>query len=110
MKVTYRQAAQTDLTRQFRYFLVKLDLPYIAVRLKEAIRNTVKEISKHPRIAPPYHLRNPELQYLRSWPVEGFDAIRLYFLVEDDAMRVIRILHGKQDVRAILERERPSGK
>jgi plasmid stabilization system protein ParE len=74
VKVTYRHAAQTDVTRQFRYYLVDLDLPHIAVRFKEAVKRTVKEISKHPRIAPPCRLRNSELQNLRSWPLDRRSA------------------------------------
>lgn len=35
-------------------------------------------------------------------------AIRLYFLLDNDTMRIIRILHGKRDIRSILEREQPS--
>jgi plasmid stabilization system protein ParE len=38
--------------------------------------------------------------------VAGFEAIRFYFLVEDKAIRVIRILHGKRNIRRILEQER----
>lgn len=109
MKVTYRQAAQTDLIRQFRYYLITLELPRIALRFKEAVRSTAKQISRQPNIATPCYLRNLELQSLRSWPVDGFEAIRLYFLAGDGAMRVIRILHSKQDVRGILEREKLSG-
>ena len=109
MRVTYRQAAQTDLIRQFRYYQVTLELPQVALRFKEAVKNTVNEISQYPNVATPCHLRNPELRSLRCWPVDGFEAIRLYFLVENGLMRVVRILHGKQDVRAILERERLTG-
>jgi toxin ParE1/3/4 len=105
VKVTYRQASRDDVTRQFRYYLVKRISPEIAVRFKEAVGKTAKTISTQPRIAPPYHVRNPHLQNLRSWPVVGFEAIRLYFLLEKDTMRVIRILHGKQDIRRILEQE-----
>ncbi|HMC62309.1 MAG TPA: type II toxin-antitoxin system RelE/ParE family toxin [Candidatus Solibacter sp.] len=108
MKVTYRQASRDDVTRQFRYYLVKLNLPDVAIRFKEGVRKTVKAISQQPRIAPLYHLGNPQLQNLRFWPVAGFEAIRLYFVLENETMRVIRILHGKQDVRGILERERSS--
>jgi plasmid stabilization system protein ParE len=50
-------------------------------------------------------LRNPQLQNLRFWPVAGFEAISLYYFVEEDVIRVIRILHGKRDVRRILEGE-----
>ena len=80
----------------------------LAVRFKEAVKKTAKTIGRRPLIAPPYVLRNPQLQNLRSWPVEGFEATRLYFLVENGAIRVIRILHGKQDISGILERERPA--
>ena len=105
MKITYCQASRDDVTRQFRYYLVKLDLPEIAIRFKEAIKTTAKTIQEQPRAAPPCRLRNPQLQNLRSWPVTGFDAIRFYFLVDDDTVRVIRILHGKRDVRKIMDQE-----
>lgn len=82
MKITYREAARDDLARQFRYYLVALNLPEVAVRFKESAKKTAKAIREHPRAGPPYRLRNPELKNLRSWPVAGFDAIRFYFLVE----------------------------
>ncbi len=106
MKITYRQAARDDVTGQFRYYLVKLNLPEVPVRFKEAVKRAVKAMSEQPRSAPPYRLRNPKLQNLRAWPIPGFEAIRLYFLVEDEAIKIIRILHGKRDVRRILEQER----
>jgi toxin ParE1/3/4 len=109
VKITYREAARDDLTRQFRYYLVTLNLPEVAVRFKECARKTAQAIREHPHAGPPYRLRNPQLRNLRSWPVAGFDAIRIYFLVEQDVIRVIRILHGKRDVRKILEGETTAG-
>jgi toxin ParE1/3/4 len=106
VKISYRQASRDDVTRQFRYYLLKLDLPEVAVRFKEAVRKTAKAIGKQPGAAPPYRLRNPQLQNLRSWPVAGFEAIRFYFLAEDETIRVIRILHGKRNIHGILEQER----
>ena len=43
------------------------------------------------------------------WPVAGFEAIRIYYLLDKDTIRVIRILHGKRDVKRILEREGGDG-
>lgn len=106
MKVSYREVSRDDVTRQFRYYLVKLDLPEAALRFKDAVRKTAAAISKQPYAAPPYHLRNPQLRNLRSWPVAGFEDIRLYFVVENETVRVIRILHGKRNVRGILEQEK----
>lgn len=104
MKVTYREAARDDVTRQFRYYLV-LGLPEVAVRFREAVRRTANMIAENPLAAPLCRLHSSELRNLRSWPVAGFEAIRFYFTVDQEAVRVIRILHGKRDVQRILKRE-----
>jgi toxin ParE1/3/4 len=109
VKITYREAAGDDLTRQFRYYLVTLGLPEIAVRFKECARKTAKAIAEHPRAGPPYRLRNSELENLRSWPVSEFEEMRFYYLVEEDVVRIIRILHVKRNVRKILESEKAAG-
>jgi hypothetical protein len=41
-----------------------------------------------------------------SWPVKGFEAIRIYYVEVPGCLRVVRILHGKRDVRRILEAEK----
>ena len=105
MKVSYRQAASDDVVRQFRYYLVTLNLPDIAVRFRDAVRRTVESLREHPFVGPRYGSSSPQLQNLRSWPVAGFEAIRIYYLLDEDAIRVIRILHGMRDVKRILERE-----
>jgi len=105
VKISYRQAASDDVVRQFRYYLVTLNLPDIAVRFRDAVRRTVESLREHPFVGPRYGSSSPQLQNLRSWPVAGFEAIRIYYLLDEDAIRVIRILHGKRDVKRILERE-----
>jgi plasmid stabilization system protein ParE len=50
-------------------------------------------------------LDNPRLKGLRSWPVSGFEAHRIYYVETPDAIRVIRILHGMRDLPPILEDE-----
>ena len=42
MRVAFRQAASDDLVRQFRYYLVTLNLPEVAVRFRAAVRETVQ--------------------------------------------------------------------
>ena len=104
MKVLYRQTASDDIVRQFRYYLVTADAPEIAVRFREAVRRTIQSLSQNPHVGPRYSFANPLLQNLRSWPVTGFEAIRIYYALEEDAIHVIRILHGKRDVRRLLSK------
>ena len=106
MKVLYRQTARDDVIRQFRYYLVTENLPQVAVRFRDAVRRTVESLRQRPLVGPRYHSNNPQLQSLRSWPVARFEAIRLYYLLDNDAIHVIRVLHGKRDLKRILERER----
>jgi len=105
VKVLYRQTASDDILRQFRYYLLAADVPEIAVRFREAVRRTIQSLSQNPYVGPRYSSGNPRLQSLRSWPVAGFEAIRIYYALEGDAIHIIRILHSKRDVRQILRSE-----
>jgi toxin ParE1/3/4 len=103
VKVLYRQTASDDVVRQFRYYLVDQHLPEIAFRFRDAVRYTIESLRAHPLVGARYRSKKPELQNLRSWPVAGFEAIRIYYLADTDAIHVIRILHGKRDVKRTLE-------
>jgi toxin ParE1/3/4 len=105
VKVLYRQAASDDIVRQFRYYLLTAEASEIALRFREAVRRTIQSLSQNPNVGPRYSSGNPRLQNLRSWPVAGFEAIRIYYALEADAIHIIRILHGKRDVRRILQSE-----
>ncbi len=105
MKVLYRQSASDDVVRQFRYYLVAANLPEVAIRFRDAVRRTVQSLRLRPLVGPRYSSSNPQLQNLRSWPVAGFEAIRIYYLLDGDSMDILRILHGKRDVKRIIERE-----
>lgn len=106
MKVVYREAARDDIIRQFRYYLQTLGLPSVAVRFRESVKESVYRIAREPLIAPLSKLSGPDMDGIRSWPVTGFESIRIYLTVENDTMQVIRILHGKRNIREILEDRR----
>ena len=39
---------------------------------------------------------------LRSWPLKGFEPIRIYYVEVPGCLRVVRVLHGKRNVRRIF--------
>lgn len=90
MKVSYRQGASDDLVRQFRYYLTVEEVPEIAIRFRGAVRQTIESLRLNPFVGPRYFSGNPRLQNLRSWPVVGFEAIRVYYLVDEEVVHVIR--------------------
>jgi toxin ParE1/3/4 len=105
VKVLYRQTASDDIVRQFRYYLLTAEAPEIALRFRDAVRRTIQSLGQNPQVGPRYSSSDPRVQNLRLWPVAGFEAIRIYYSLEADAMHIIRILHGKRDVRRILGNE-----
>ena len=105
MKHTIRPAASDDILRQFRYYLVNQDRPEVANRFVKAMDKAVEKILRTPNAGAPKQLSNPSLAGLRSWLVEEFEDIRVYYLTEKDQVRIIRVLHGKRDIQRILERE-----
>jgi plasmid stabilization system protein ParE len=106
VKIAYRQAARDDVVRQFRYYLVTRNVPEIALQFRNAARLTIQSLRQHPFLGPHYPLRNPQLRDLRFFPVAGFEAFSVYYRVDGDTILVIRILHGKRNVRRVLEGER----
>jgi toxin ParE1/3/4 len=98
-------AARDDILRQFRYYLVEQDTPKVAERFLSAVRRTMEQIIRTPQGGAPKRLSREALQGLRSWPVKGFEEVRVYYLFYEASVRVVRVLHGKRDINNILEKE-----
>ena len=105
MKVELFPRAEADVIRQFRYYLVDQDSPMTAFRFREAVLESLDQLKPYPRIGSPCR---GSIRGLRSWPVKGFEMIRIYYLEVPDRLRVLRILHSKRDIRKILGREKLS--
>ena len=76
-----------------------------AGRFVESVQSAIESLAQHPEAGSPKFLGIPRLAGLRSWPVRGFPAIRIYYLLAGNELRVIRILHGKRDINPLLEDE-----
>ena len=102
MKYVIRPDAKDDIIRQFRYYLLA-DALEAATRFLDAVDESISQLCRMPESGAPKRLKNPLLAGLRSWPVKGFEQVRIYYIVEDKVLRVVRVLHGRRDIRAILE-------
>lgn len=60
---------------------------------------------ERPSAGSPRQLHNPALAGLRTWTVKGFDQFRIYYVASQDTLTVVRVLHGKRDISAILEKQ-----
>jgi len=100
-----RTAAREDILRQYFYYAIERDAPGVADRFLEAVQSAIEMLCRMPRAGAPKLLGNPNLAGLRSWPVRGFPAMRIYYLHFGDELRIVLILHGKRDINPLLEGE-----
>ena len=103
MKVDIFPRAEADIILQFRCYLLDQDAPSTAIRFRQAVIESIKQLHSHPLIG---SIVRSSIPGLRSWPVKGFDMIRIYYLEDPDRLRVVRILHGTRNVLRILKQEK----
>ena len=78
----------------------------LASRFLSAVESTIGFLYKTPLAGARYAPKKPRLKQLRTWPVQDFADIRIYYQLPDEAtMRIIRVLHGKRNVKRILLKE-----
>lgn len=106
MKAVIRQAAREDILRQFRYYLLEGALG-TANRFLDAVDESIVAICSMPNVGVSKPLRNPTLAGLRFRAVNDFENILIYYIVQPESLRVVRIPHGKRDIKNILEQEAP---
>jgi toxin ParE1/3/4 len=105
VKYVIRPRAKDDILRQFRYYLLENAFK-AAARFLDAVDESIETICQMQHIGAPKEFKNAALAGLRSWPVKGFEDILIFYAVRVDVLRVIRVLHGRRDIKKILERER----
>jgi len=104
MKLFIQAAAEQDVLFQVEWYADQ-GLSDIALRFRNEAARAIEALMRMPDAGPPKHIANPSLAGLRTWPIKGFDEFRVYYLVRDDTLLVVRILHGKRNTDAILRSE-----
>ena len=104
MKHVIRPAAKDDIIRQFRYYLLEGAFD-TANTFIDAVDGSIETVCRMPEMGAPKQFSNSILAGLRAWAVKGFEDMQIYYVIQDDVLRVVRVLHGKRDIGKILKRE-----
>lgn len=75
-----------------------------AIRFLENTESTLKDVAAFPGAGSPFESDHPGLANLRFRRVKGFPKHLIFYVEHDDAIEVVRILHGARDLDAELER------
>jgi toxin ParE1/3/4 len=102
MNAIILQAARNDIVRQFDWYFDQASL-VVAERFLAAVQASVSVLLEQPEIGSPRKFTAKSLVGLRSWPVKDFEDLRIYYLALPAEITVIRVLHGRRDVAALIE-------
>ncbi|MFQ4139817.1 type II toxin-antitoxin system RelE/ParE family toxin [Nodosilinea sp. PGN35] len=102
-QITVRPRASQDLDDHFTY--IAQSNSEAALRFFDAVRSTIAQIARMPGIGVVYPVQSAALQGLRKWPVKGLKQYIIFYLDLPEAVEVVRILYGSQDIDSILERQ-----
>jgi toxin ParE1/3/4 len=100
--------ARWDLDMYFLWYMDKAGMN-TAIRFQDAARMALDRVAELPSIGAPCIGGAPRLRGHRSWPVPGFEAIRIYYLEKDLSIDIMRVLHGAQDIDQVFETAHPYG-
>lgn len=103
MELQFLPGATADIVEHYRYYLIEQSASAVASRFVDSVRSSVYQLLPHPRMGAPVR---GSIRGLRSWPVQGFEAFRIYYLEDEKTLRVVRVLHGMRNVRRILKKEK----
>jgi toxin ParE1/3/4 len=102
LKTVVLPSARADIIQQIGYF-IDAGQDQVADRFLAATQEAIGHISHTPAAGTPRPMKNPRLAGLRTWPIDGFDNLKVYYTVSADALMIVRILHGRRDIERVLE-------
>lgn len=103
-RVQIRPRAVNDIERHAEY-LEDNAPPDVALRFRIAIMDAIDQIAFMPTAGSPREAKNTLLRGLRMWVVPGFRNYLVFYLTPQDRIEIIRVFHGAQDIKNILDEE-----
>jgi toxin ParE1/3/4 len=102
VKLLVQASAENDILRQHDWY-EQQGLSTVADRFSVAVYAAITAAIKAPKAGAPHLLGNSALTGLRTWRVKGFDDFRIYYVISGDVFIVVRVLHGRRDIGAVVE-------
>ena len=102
-RIVVHSAARSDVI-DIAYFIAEDSLA-AADRFVEAVHMAYKRLADLPGIGAIREYGNPTLTGMRMWPVPAFLKYHIFYRTTEAELRIIRVLHGAQDVARIFNRE-----
>ncbi len=70
-----------------------------------AAEETFKQLAQTPKMGRVREFDNPNLANVRQQPIKGFRNYLVFYRTRDTDIEILRVLHGRRDINAILDED-----
>ena len=102
MKIVLVEEAEQDL-QDAAFFLNAEATESIPLRFIDSFLSSIEILRDNPEAGRNLFPENGIVKY-RNWFIIGFSNWRIIYSVADDAIRILRIVHGARALKAIYQR------
>ena len=74
----------------------------LGVRFLDAAEASFEQLASMPGMGATRQYDDPDLEGVRMWAITGFPSHLIFYRQLGDGIEVIRVLHAKRDIEAIL--------
>lgn len=100
MNLLRREQVFEDLVN-LSFYIAQDDMA-AADRFLDACAASFERLTQMPYIGVERKFRNPRLDGVRMWFVQGFEKHLIFYRVTDDTVEIIRVLHATRDIEGTL--------
>ena len=102
-----RPKADEDLDGQAFYYAANASAER-GHRFLVAAHHTFSLLASQPGIGWPFKLKRSEIEFLRVFPVAGFESILIVYVPLPGGVDSLRVIHGSRNIQALFPREKPN--
>ncbi len=100
-RIFKRPAAERDIEECFVY-IAEDDLD-IGISFLVAIEESLDQLSRFPFAGRVKDFPNEKLADIRIWYVKGFENYLIFYMVGENEIDLVRVLHGARDIDSYFE-------
>jgi toxin ParE1/3/4 len=100
-RIALSELAAADILEQADWYQAEANRK-LAERWETAVTSTLLRIARLPRSGAPCRFKANELRGTRRVPIAGFPMHLLFYQLQEDEIRVLRVVHGARDLEALF--------
>ena len=96
-----RPQAERDIEECFVY--IAEDNLDAGVVFLVAVEDSLEQLARFPLLGKTRTFQNKQFQNIRMWKVKGYENYLVFYVVSEDTIQVIRVLHSSRDIEALFD-------